>query len=116
MIESTAQKPKAKLYQKPNKSQFQRSAGCENFCRSHDICLTSLFDICIALRSFGRIVLANDTSLQSLSRELNIQCINNDFHCEQIQKRPMLTKKEAQSFASIEEGKSLARNNSGKIT
>ena len=40
MIESTPQKSKAKLYQKPNKSQFQRSVGCENFCRSHDICLT----------------------------------------------------------------------------
>ena len=78
--------------------------------------LPFLFDIWIAFRSFGRIVLANDTSLQSLSRELNIQCINNDFHCEQIQKRPMLTEKEAQSLASIEEGKSLARNNSGKIT
>ena len=78
--------------------------------------LPSLFDIWIAFRSFGRIVLANDTSLQSLSRELNIQCINNDFHCEQIQKRPMLTEKEAQSLVSIEEGKSLARNNSGKIT
>ena len=78
--------------------------------------LPFLFDIWIAFRSFGRIVLANDTSLQSLSRELNIRCINNDFHCEQIQKRPMLTEKEAQSLASIEEGKSLARNNSGKIT
>ena len=78
--------------------------------------LPFLFDIWIAFRSFGRIVLANDTSLQSLSRELNMQCINNDFHCEQIQKRPMLTEKEAQSLASIEEGKSLARNNSGKIT
>ena len=78
--------------------------------------LPFLFDIWIAFRSFGRIVLANDTSLQSLSRELNIQCINNDFHCEQIQKRQMLTEKEAQLLASIEEGKSLARNNSGKIT
>ena len=59
-------------YQKPNKSQFQRSPGCENFCRSHDVCLTSLFDIWIAFRSFGRIVLENDTSLQSPPRELNM--------------------------------------------
>ena len=78
--------------------------------------LPSLFDIWIAFRSFGRIVLASDTSLQSLSRELNMQCINTDFHCEQIQTLPMLTEKEAQSPASIEEGKSLARINSGKIT
>ena len=71
-------------YQKPNKSQFQGSPGCENFYRSHDICLTSLFDIWIAFRSFEQIVLENDISLQSPPRELNMQCINNDFDREQI--------------------------------
>ena len=46
-------------YQNPNKSPFQRASGCENFCRSFDICPTSLFDIWIAFRSFGRVVFKN---------------------------------------------------------
>ena len=60
-------------------------------------------------------MLENDTPLQSPPRKLNMQCINNDFHREQIQKLPMLTEKEAQSFASTEEDKSLPRNNLEKL-
>lgn len=32
-----------------------------------------------------------------------MQCVSNDFHGEQIQTPPMLTEKETQSLASIEE-------------
>ena len=45
-----------------------------------------------------------------------MQCINNNFHREQIQTPPMLTEKETKSSASIKEDKSLLTNNSGKIT
>ena len=45
-----------------------------------------------------------------------MQCVSNDFHGEQIQTPPMLTEKETQSLASIEEQKSLPANNSVKIT
>ena len=58
----------------------------------------------------------NDTSLQSLPRELNMQCINNSFQREQIQTLPMLSEKEEQLLTSIEKDKSLPINNSGKIT
>ena len=58
----------------------------------------------------------NDTNLQLSPREFNIQCINNDFHREQIQTPPMLTEKEARSLASTEEDKSLSTKYSGKIT
>ena len=47
----------------------------------------------------------NDASLQSPPRELNMQCINNNFHPEHIQTPPMLTEKEAQSLASTKEYK-----------
>ena len=49
-------------------------------------------------------------------KEINMQCINNNFHREQIQTPPMLTEKETKSSASIKEDKSLLTNNSGKIT
>ena len=103
-------------YQKPNKSQFQQSPGCENFYRSLEICPTSLFDICIAFRSFRQTMRENDTSLQSLPTELNMQCINNSFQREQIQTLPMLSEKEEQLLTSTEKDKSLPTNNSGKIT
>lgn len=102
-------------YQQPNKSQFQWSPGCENFYQSFDICPTSLFNIWIPFRSFGRIVFEKDISLQSPPRKLNMQCVNNDFYQEQIETPPLLTQKGLQSLISTEENKCLSNNTPGKI-
>ena len=77
-------------YLKLNKSQFQRSEVQIGF--------------------------EKNTFLRSPPRELNIQCINNNYYEEQLQTPQVLAKNEAQLLASTEEDKSLLRNNSGKIT
>ena len=82
-------------YLKPNKSQFQQSEGYENFCQSLGIFPNSLFDIWFFFRSFRRIGIEKNTLLRSPPRELNIQCINNNYQREQLQILQMLAENEA---------------------
>ena len=70
-------------YLKLNKSQFQRSEVQIGF--------------------------EKNTFLRSPPRELNIQCINNNYYEEQLQTPQVLAKNEAQLLASTEEDKSLLR-------
>ena len=98
-IESLEKKPNSfneiLPYLKPNKSQFQQPEDYENFCQSLGIFPNSLFDIWVFFRSFRRIGIEKNTLLRSPPRELNIQCINNNYHREQLQILQMLAENEA---------------------